>query len=54
MKHDATTIRFRHGSLVHATLDLRRTLCGRKADGGIVAPDNIITCRKCHEAVSFN
>ncbi len=54
MNGDWTPIRFRHGSLVHATHDLRKTLCGRKADGSIVAPDSIVTCAKCHEAVSFN
>ena len=49
-----TPVRSRHGVLTHATYDCRKSLCGKRVDGWIVGSDAIVTCRKCHEAVSFN
>jgi hypothetical protein len=56
-----TRIRARRGELVHVTLDLRRSLCGRRCDGWRVEPDADITCdtclvvaRDCDEETGFN
>lgn len=43
-----TPVRSRKGVVIHLTADLRRTMCGRKADGWIVEPDAVETCIKCH------
>jgi hypothetical protein len=56
-----TRVRGKRGKLVHATTDLRRSLCNRKVDGFIVEPDSDITCdvcltiaRDCDKETGFN
>ncbi len=48
---DPTPIRARRGGRVHATDDLRRTLCGRTCDGWPVGTE-IPTCRQCLTALA--
>lgn len=49
-----TRVRARRSSLIHATHDLRRTLCNRKCDGFVVEPDTAVTCTRCRDATEFN
>jgi hypothetical protein len=49
-----TRVRSKRSSLIHATYDLRRTLCNRKCDGFLVEPDTAVTCHRCREAAEFN
>lgn len=44
-----TPIRPKRGGLVHLSADLRKTLCGRKAEGWKLAPDELLTCSQCAE-----
>jgi hypothetical protein len=49
-----TPVRSRRGALIHLTADLRRTMCGRKADGWVVEPDAVETCIVCHANARTN
>ena len=49
-----TNVRSKRSHLVHVTADLRKTLCGRKADGWLIEPDQAVTCLICHIASTTN
>ena len=49
-----TRVRAKRSVLIHATYDLRKTLCNRRCDGFVVEPDTAVTCLRCREAAEFN
>lgn len=49
-----TRVRSRRSSMIHLTLDLRRTLCNRVLKGWLVEPDTAVTCSACRDAAEFN
>jgi hypothetical protein len=48
-----TNVRSKRGRYVHASHDLRTTMCGKRCDGWIVEPQQV-TCPKCLEATTTN
>jgi hypothetical protein len=49
-----TPVRSKRSDMIHATTDLRRTLCDRRCDGWIVEPDTAVMCKRCRDAAEFN
>lgn len=49
-----TPVRSRRSDLIHATHDLRRTLCNKRCDGWVVEPDTAVVCQRCRDAAEFN
>lgn len=44
---DYTRVRPKRSDVIHASADLRLSLCNRKVDGWVLETDTAVTCSRC-------